>query len=379
MQEALGETLDETLDETSDETSAAPLPAEAPAPESAQESAQQLAQELAQAPVPEAAEAPAAKPTSALDALLTAAAQKPATDIRARIQEAGGLSLDRLPMLSVIFDRLATACSDAAKHQASSSTFYSLSGVESGRFGEMLDAYDANAVVGIFHAPEWDGHILVGLDRDFIYTMVEVLFGADGSEPPVEEERNFSAIELRIAQMVFEQVGKALESSFGLVSQTPFRLERMETRMEFAIIGRRSNKSVQAKFLLQALNRGGEMFLIIPQTVLNPLRPALGKVLTGESAARDPRWAQQITAEVHKTAVRLRAVLEERHLTLGEIAGLKVGQVLELDATPATRIKLEGNDRPLFWCRAGQSQGAYVLRVEEAINPEKEGADGLLG
>ncbi len=127
-------------------------------------------------------------------------ATRPATDIRARIQEAGGLSLDRLPMLSVVFDRLATACSDAAKHLASSSTFYSLSGVESGRFGEMLDAYDSNAVVGIFHAPEWDGHILVGLDRDFIYTMVEVLFGADGSEPPVEEERNFSAIELRIAQ-----------------------------------------------------------------------------------------------------------------------------------------------------------------------------------
>ena len=306
-------------------------------------------------------------------------ATKPATDIRTRIQEAGGLSLDRLPMLSVVFDRLATACSDAAKHLAASTTFYSLSGVESGRFGEFLDAYDANAVVGIFQAPEWDGHVLVGLDRDFLYTMVEVLFGSDGAEPPVEDERTFSAIELRIAQMVFEQVGKALESSFGLVSQTAFRLERMETRMEFAVIGRRSNKAVQAKFLLQALNRGGEMFLIIPQTVLNPLRPALGKVLTGESAARDPRWAEQIAAEVQKTTVRLRAVLEERHLTLGEIAGLKVGQVLTLDATPTTRIKLEGNDRPLFWCRAGQSQGSYVLRVEESINPEKEGGHGLLG
>ena len=180
-----------------------------------------------------------------------------AVDIRARIQEAAGLSLDRLPMLHVIFDRLATACSDALKHLAASTTFYSPNGVESGRFGAFLDAYDANAVVGIFHAPEWDGHILVGLDRDFIFTMVEVLFGADGSEPPVEDERNFSAIELRIAQMIFEQIGKALESSFGLVSETPFRLERMETRMEFAVIGRRSNKAVQARFLLQALNRGG--------------------------------------------------------------------------------------------------------------------------
>ena len=47
-------------------------------------------------------------------------------DIRARIQEAAGLSLDRLPMLQLIFDRLATACGDGLKHLASSSILYAL-------------------------------------------------------------------------------------------------------------------------------------------------------------------------------------------------------------------------------------------------------------
>ena len=308
--------------------------------------------------------------------------------IRARIQEAAGLSLDRLPMLQLILDRLATACGDALKHRVASTVFYALSGVESGRFGEFLDVHDNNAVAGIFHAPGWDGHILVGLDRDLLYTMVEVLFGADGSEPAAEDARAFSAIELRVAQMVFEQVGRALEAAFGLVSQTAFRLERTETRMEFAVIGRRTNNAVQAKFLFQALNRSGEMFLVIPQALLNPLRPSLAKVLTGESTARDPRWSSQIAAEVQKAEVTLRAVLEERHLTLGEIAGLTVGQVIGLDATPATRIKLEGNDRPLFWARAGQAQGSYVLRIDEVIaqdgkstkdTKDKDGAHGLAG
>ena len=302
----------------------------------------------------------------------TPAIRRGAADIRSRIQQAAGLSLDRLPMLQLIFDRLATGCGDALKHRVASTIFYALSGVESGRFGDFLDPYDNNAVVGIFHAPGWDGHILVGLDRDFIYTMVEVLFGADGSEPPVEEERAFSAIELRVAQMVFEQVGRALETSFGLVSRTAFKLERTETRMEFAIIGRRTNNAVQAKFLFQGLSRSGEMFLVIPLALLNPLRASLAKVLTGESTARDPRWSQQIAAEVQKAEVTLRAVLEERHLTLGEIAGLKVGQVIGLDATPTTRIKLEGNDRPLFWAHAGQAQGAYVLRIDEVIAQDKD-------
>jgi flagellar motor switch protein FliM len=301
-----------------------------------------------------------------------------ANDIRDMLLDAAGLSLDRLPMLHVIFDRMSTSCAEHLRHMAASPMYYSLSGLESGRVTEILEMYEANAVAGIFHAPEWDSHILIGFDRDFIYTMVEVLFGSDGSEPPVEEARGFSSIELRMAQTLFEQVAKALQASFSLVVDTKFKLERIETRMDFAIIGRRNNQAIAAKFLLQALNRGGEMFVIIPQSVLNPMRKALSHVVTGESTGRDPRWMQQIATEVKKTEVNLTAVLEERFLSLGEIADLKIGDVIELQATPRSRVKLESNQQGLFWCHIGQSEGSYVLKVDELIDQEKEFLDDVL-
>ena len=299
-------------------------------------------------------------------------------DIRDMLLDAAGLSLDRLPMLHVIFDRMSTSCAEHLRHMAASPMYYSLSGLESGRVTEILEMYEANAVAGIFHAPEWDSHILIGFDRDFIYTMVEVLFGSDGSEPPVEEARGFSSIELRMAQTLFEQVAKALQASFSLVVDTKFKLERIETRMDFAIIGRRNNQAIAAKFLLQALNRGGEMFVIIPQSVLNPMRKALSHVVTGESSGRDPRWMKQIATEVKKTEVTLKAVLEERYLSLGEIADLKIGDVIELQATPRSRVKLESNQQGLFWCHIGQSEGSYVLKVDELIDQEKEFLDDVL-
>lgn len=306
------------------------------------------------------------------------AATQNANDIRDRLLDAAGLSLDRLPMLHVIFDRMTTFCADHLRHLAASPMYYSLSEIESGRIGDILEMYEANAIAGVFHAPEWDSHVLVGFDRDFVFTMVEVLLGSDGSEPPVDEERGFSNIELRLAQAIFEQVGKALQASFTLVADTPFKFERLETRMDFAVIGRRNNQSVVAKFLLQALNRGGEMFVIIPQSVLNPMRQTLARVLSGDSSTRDPRWAKQIATEVQKTEVTLTAVLEERHLSLGEIADLKVGQVLELQATPRSRVKLEGNSQGLFWCHVGKAEGSYVLRVDEFINQEQEFIDDVL-
>lgn len=300
-----------------------------------------------------------------------------ANDIRDMLLDSAGLSIDRLPMLHVIFDRMSTTCAEHLRHMAASPMYYSLSGIESGRISEILEMYEANAVAGIFHAPEWDSHILIGFDRDFVYTMVEVLFGSDGSEPPIEEARGFSNIELRMAQTLFEQVAKALQASFSLVSNTKFKLERLETRMDFAVIGRRNNQAVAAKFLLQALNRGGEMFVIIPQSALNPMRKVLSRVVSGESTGRDPRWLKQMANEVSKTEVTLTAVLEERFLSLGEIADLKVGQVIELQATPRSRVKLEGNQQSLFWCHMGQADGSYVLKVDELIDQEKEFLDDV--
>ena len=120
------------------------------------------------------------------------------------------------------------------------------------------------------------------------------------------------------------------------------------------------------------------MFVIIPQSALTPMRQTLSRVITGDSSSRDPAWMKQIRSEVHRTEVTLRAVLEERSYPLGEIADFTVGQVLMLQATPRSRVKLEGSDQPLFWCHLGQADGTYVLRVDEVVDQEKEFIDDIL-
>jgi flagellar motor switch protein FliM len=236
---------------------------------------------------------------------------KPATaGISDKLLDAAGLTVDRLPMLHVVFDRVATHCADGLRHLSASPSYFSVSNIESGRIGDILEFYESNAVAAMFHAVEWDTRILVGFDRDFIFTIVEVLFGSDGAEPPVDDERPFSNIEMRVAQVLFEEAGKALQAAFAPVAPTTFRHERTETRMDFAIIGRRNNLSVVAKLLIQALGRGGEMFVIIPQSALSPMRQNLAQVLSGDGGGVDPRWTRQMQGEVQLTRVELRAILE---------------------------------------------------------------------
>jgi flagellar motor switch protein FliM len=305
-------------------------------------------------------------------------AQQVKSDLRDKLLDAAGLALDQLPMLQVIFDRVATYCAESLRHIAASQPYYSLSNVETGRIGDLLEMYEGNALAGIFNVPEWDNHVIVGFDRDFVFSLIEIMFGSDGSEPPIEEGRGFSNIEIHVAHAVFEHVARALQMSFSLVADAQFKFERSESRMDFAVIGRRNNLAIAAKFLLQAINRGGEMFVIMPQSALTPLRQSLARVISGESTARDPAWTKQMRQEIQRTGVTIRAVLEEDDYDLAKIADLKVGQILKLQSTPRSRIKLESNHQPLFWCHLGQSEGFYTVRIDEMFDRDEEFINNVL-
>ena len=71
-------------------------------------------------------------------------------------------------------------------------------------------------------------------------------------------------------------------------------------------------------------------------------------------------------------------MIEERQFDLRDIAGLEIGQVLTLQATAKSRVKLECNAEPLFWCDFGQADGFYTLRIDEFVNQEQEFIDDIL-
>jgi flagellar motor switch protein FliM len=289
-----------------------------------------------------------------------------------RLLDAAGIQVDRLPMLPVIFDRVANQCAEQMRALAASPCYFSMSHIEQGRIGDLLEPYEANAVCAILEVPEWDSQVVLGFDRDFIFSMVEVVFGADGSEPPEEDGRTFSNIEMKLCAKLAEMIAETLGQAFSVATRATFRLERLETRMHFAVIGRRNAQAAAAKFLLQAINRGGEMFAILPHSGLQMVRRALSSMSASDLGTRDPGWVKQMRAGVTRAEVTLRAVLEEKEVTLGDIARMRPGDLLALSATPKTPVKLEANEQALFWCQLGQADGVYKLRVDDVFDPEQE-------
>jgi len=295
-----------------------------------------------------------------------------------RLLDSGGISLERMPLLSVIFDRVATQCSESLRQLSTAPAYTTAASITAERIGTILDSFEGRGVVGVFHAQAWDSRIMLAVENRFVFTLVEALFGGDGSEAPYSENRPLSNIEVRLAQKTFDIIVRALQTGFADVGQTTFKFERIESRLDFVVIAPRASLAVVAQLNFRLLGRTGEIFVVIPQAALKPMRQNLAHDIVNETATPDPQWSKQIHNEVGRAEVTVRAVIEEEGFTLGDIAVLKVGSILQLQATPQSRVKLESNNQSLFWCHLGQADGFYTLRVDESFDSEQEFFDTLL-
>jgi flagellar motor switch protein FliM len=295
-----------------------------------------------------------------------------------RLLEAVGVSVERMPMLHVVFDKMAERSCESVRPLATAPAIFSADTIATERIGDVLDACESGVVFGIFHAAAWDQRILIGLPHGLVLTVAEAMFGGDGSEAPSNEMRPLSAIEKSIAHRLFELLGAALRVSFETVAETRLVLERVETRLDFAVIAPRNTYAVVARLKLRILRREHKLFVLLPQAALSPLRHDLARDRSSELTARDPRWTRQMEAEIGRTEVVVQGVIEERQFTLEDIVGLRVGAVLALHATASSPVVLEGNAEPLFWCRLGQADGRYTLRIEAPVEQDGDLAAGLL-
>lgn len=287
--------------------------------------------------------------------------------------------LDRMPALQTAFERTAALCLGYVRDAADPSPELILMGLETGIAAEVLAQHEDVSIVGTVNAPQWGTRALLSADQACVFTLIELLLGGSGVHTGVPTtDRGFSKIEIGIMRRFFERVAAALETAFAPIAKSTFLVEAAGDRLDLDAIGRKHTPVVVARFRLRVWERTGEILFVVPRGAIENQRQALGRVVSEETKRTDPRWSSQIKDEITRTSVTLSGVLDERLVPLQEIADFKVGEILQLNATAATRVRVECNGEPLLWCELGKSNGAYTLRVQERIDRDQEFVNDIL-
>ena len=73
--------------------------------------------------------------------------------------------VERLPMLPVLLERAAGACTEDLAGTVAASAQLALLGVDSGTAGDLLASRDGSCVTGVLHAAGWNARLLASADR----------------------------------------------------------------------------------------------------------------------------------------------------------------------------------------------------------------------
>lgn len=291
--------------------------------------------------------------------------------------KAPDLTVDRLPVLRGVFERFTSTCTEALREWCTSPASFFLNQLETGDTWDILESYE-DSIGMVLYALEWDSRIVIGIDRRFMFSLLEALFGGSGQELPFESTRDFTALETQIGKEVLTLATRALEEAFAPVTKVIFETDKLETTLEFNLLGQNNMPSVVAQILFQVMDNGGRMFVLIPQPALYPIRKVLERERAAVVTSNDPRWTRQMQSGIARAEVVLQAVLEGHEMTLGEIAALKPGQVLQLNSTMSSPLTIECENEPLFLCRLGQFQGNFTVILEGPVVQKADFAADIL-
>ena len=288
-----------------------------------------------------------------------------------------GFTIDRLPMLAIVFEQFAASLIEGMRPLTRAPIKFSVEQLATGELFEIMAA-SKGSVGAVLHSTELDCRCLTIFDQTFVVSLVQILLGGDAADAQEQPSRPFTRIEMNLVQKLSELTARSLQSALADLIEASFKVERQETLVDAAIMGRRDAPVIIANILLESSGLRGRMAVVIPQSALQPIRQKLAREASSESVAGDPRWTRQMQTGVSFAEMTVKGVLEEIPMTLGEIAAIEVGHVLKLRGSGMGRVRLECGEHDLFWCKLNQAEGRYTLEIEEPIVEERDILDDII-
>ena len=250
-----------------------------------------------------------------------------------------------------------------------------LRAVEVSRVSEARSrAGDTFAMTIVASSTSSDAMTLV-IDAPAIAIMVCTLFGGDPDLPVSPIERDLSQIEVDVSTMVFQQVAQALNGSGRRSLDLRLPVPRAMSGTEAKRHVLRDGAAVRIVLGISTPAETGAVTVTMPQRIVLASRDGAATAGEGDLSAS---WRARFSEEVMRSTVALEATMPLARLTLGDLADLEIGQVIEFEETAQSRARLSARGQTLFVCEFGKLGQNYTVRIRHPYDAGQDFIDGLM-
>lgn len=274
------------------------------------------------------------------------------------------LSLDRLPVLRRVFNDLAAGFEFELSGVLHHAAAVAMDDCRIGNLDEFLSSIEGG-IAYTYRAHGWaNAPVIFGVDRSFVFSMVDAMYGYDEGEAPSSPERKYTATEIRVVQRSLEILIAKLKQLFDPIGPTEFVYDSLDTDDEIPRLGGQANTVALARLALQLPARSGTIYLFIPMSAFSSFRDKLEGDKRTENAAIDSEWERQLSATVTNSNIEVRAAMDGGSLPIKRIMTLEVGSILEIPADAHNAVALSVNNTQIGECALAKSRGQYAVKIK---------------
>ena len=242
----------------------------------------------------------------------------------------------------------------------------SVSPVKVVKYSEFIRNLVVPTNLNVVHMKPLRGSCLFIFDPSLVFAVVDNMFGGDGRFHSRVEGRDFTLTEQRIIQRMLGVVFEYYEKSWETIYPVKFEHVRSEMHTQFANIATPSEIVVTATFNIEIGQSGGQLHIVLPYSMIEPIRDMLYSSLQGDSYEPDKRWVRMLSKQVQLADVELVAQFARIPSTVEQLLSMKVGDVIGTDIPKTVVAEVDGV--PVMECKCGILNGQYALKVERLLS-----------
>jgi len=300
-------------------------------------------------------------------------ASETARKLNGSILDHSGLAIERMPGLTFILELFCSNLPGALQPLIGEGVVATIEETKTTAVFDTMARYKGQPAA-LMRCEEIDAPLVIIIGSGAADFLIEAIFGgAQGDARPATQPlaRPRTNIERRLLGEFAQSLGRALEAGFAQSAVAALAFESLQDVTDLNMLGRRDMPAVAARVQIATKTGICACTILLPQPLLQSLRLELSVQSPIGAGSIDPRWARQMEDGVSRALVPIIAIMEEFHMTLGDVALLRVGNVIPLRGDGMGQVRLECAGRGMFRGRLGQGEGRYCLEIEERIEVDE--------
>ncbi|WOV86112.1 flagellar motor switch protein FliM [Sporosarcina oncorhynchi] len=277
-------------------------------------------------------------------------------------------SKDQIRSLTRIHENFARLLTTYFSAQLRTYVQINVASVDQIPFEEFIRSIPNMTLLNIFEVPPLEGNIIMEVNPNVAYSMLDRLMGGVGDGPGKVD--NMTEIETKILTNLFERSFDNLREAWsGIIEIDPF-LSEMEVNPQFLQMISPNETVVVISFNIMIGESSGMINICIPHVVLEPIVPNLSVRYWMQTNKKEPSPEQSIILEkrLKQTSLAITTELGQGSISVEDFLYLQAGDVISLDTKIDDPLLVKVGDIPKFTAQPGHMRNRMAVQIIDILN-----------